>query len=151
VKNGFVSIEMAYDVYGVVTDGLLVVDRAASAERRREIRTQRLGGAPSAELATELVDPVQIGLGVHRSDEEWSCSYCLGSLGSIEGNFRSTAVERRRELKSEFAKHEMFVRRRPEGEPLVSLREFFCPHCAYCLVVDVAPDDCEMMPAPSLR
>jgi len=150
LKNGFVSEEMALDVYGVVTDEFAVVDKSATTERRREIRTQRLGKVPEADLAVELVDPVQIGLGVHLGEGEWICSYCLRSLGSIERNFRSAAIERRRDLKREFSKHEMFVRKRPKGESLVSLREYFCPSCAYCLVVDVSPDNSEMMPAPIL-
>jgi acetone carboxylase gamma subunit len=90
-----------------------------------------------------------VGISVVRGDESggWECASCGEGLTGAHGNWREAAVVAERPIPERYAELEMKVRDRTE-EPLVMIREHFCPACAACLGVDVATEGLEPLPAP---
>jgi N-methylhydantoinase B len=143
VNAGYVTPGHAREVYGVILDGNQL-DSDATAKRREEIRYQRIGGEPEKPLRA----PADPGVAVLRADDEWKCASCGTSLGSADANWRASAVLVEEPITDHYSKAEMYVRSRSE-DPMVMLRQHFCPSCAASLGVDVATAGLEPLPAPS--
>jgi N-methylhydantoinase B len=149
VRNGWITGEHAANAYGVAIDPR-TGDADAEATRllRDEIRAERIGGQPERELA----EPSTPGASVRadRDAGQWICGHCGTELGGIDENWRAAgAVAREKPIAERYAELGMYVRERSES-PTVTLREYFCPECAAALAVDVATDELETLPAPSL-
>jgi N-methylhydantoinase B len=142
-----VTDKHARAIYGVVLDADGGVDGDATTARRAEIRRERIGREPERELRA----PDDVGVSVVRDgDNGWACASCRESLGGADGNWREAAVLVERPIPERYAELDMKVRDRSE-EPLVMLREHFCPSCAASLGVDVATDGLETLPAPQTQ
>jgi N-methylhydantoinase B len=140
---GYVSVEHADAVYGVVLDTSGAVDEEATTARRQVLRQERLGGATTRDMG----EPASIGVSVRQVADGWSCGYCDAHLAD-GGNWRSGDVSlREAPIADRFAELGLSVRRRAES-PMVVLREYYCVSCAGVLGVDVATDESEPFPAP---
>jgi len=141
IAAGYVTVEHAHEIYGVVLDGD-AVDDAATEARRAEIRRQRIGGEPTKPANA----PPSIGVSLARENGSWTCASCDERLSDSDGNWRDGAVLSTKPISERFAELGMLVRDRAEA-PRVVTREYFCPACAASLAVDVATDDLEPLPA----
>jgi N-methylhydantoinase B len=125
----------------VDADGNL--DDAATAARREEIRSERIGGTPEKPLNQRP----NIAVSVERENGAWTCASCSEQLAESSGNWRDGAVLREQPIAERFDELDMFVMDRRQ-EPRVMIREHYCPTCAASLGVDVATDDLDTLPAP---
>ncbi|HEX4305508.1 MAG TPA: hydantoinase B/oxoprolinase family protein [Solirubrobacterales bacterium] len=144
VRAGYVTAEHAHAIYGVVLGG----DGVAEPEtelRRLELRRERIGGEPAAEMRA----PASVGVAIVRDLGSWCCGSCGVTLASLRENWREGAVGRESVLSERMAELRMFVRPRHEG-PEVLLREHYCPSCAAGLCHDVVVEGCEPIRAPEL-
>ena len=132
VADGYVSAEVARDVYGVVLDAGGAADDEATARARAELRERRLGGAPPNEVA----DPIGALAPLKVSAGHWHCGVCDHDLGPETENWRASAVTREGEISERYRELRSQVRPRTEDEAVV-MRENFCPGCATALAVDV--------------
>ncbi|HEY4277956.1 MAG TPA: hydantoinase B/oxoprolinase family protein [Conexibacter sp.] len=144
VVAGYVTAAHANAIYGVVLDDNQNADDAATAARREEIRSARIGATP----AKPLSPPRSIGVSLARDNGAWSCASCDERLADADANWRDGAVLSERPIAERYEELGMIVRDRLE-EPRVTVREHFCPGCAASLGVDVATADLETLPAAS--
>lgn len=144
VTNGFVSAQVARDIYGVVLAAEGTVDAAATEVARLAIRTARLGHAPAREVAADapLFAPLRT------VDGTWQCTQCGEGLGPAADNWRDAAVSAETEVTARFAELHSQVRARHDGAPVV-MREHYCPGCASSLGVDIALQG--TAPLPGMR
>lgn len=133
VRDGYVSREMAAQIYGVVLDDALAVDHEATTGRRSAIRSERIGHTPERELREGA--PVFQPLGV--VDGNWTCRMCDQALTTVGTNWREGAVSITTEASKYHADRRMFVREHTDGEDVVVV-ENYCPGCASALAVDVS-------------
>jgi N-methylhydantoinase B len=129
VHDGYVTEDVARDVYGVVLG-----DPAATAARRRALRDKRLGREPVSDVTP--LDLLTGDLVPARNGDGWSCPACHGPLGSEE-DWRAGAVTRRRPLHERLAQFGVRVRPR-EIEPSLGLDGHYCPSCGTLLRVQVS-------------
>jgi N-methylhydantoinase B len=141
IAAGYVTPEHANQIYGVVLADDQV-DPAATEARRAEIRRERIGADP----AREAKAPPSVGISLARDAESWTCASCNERLSTADENWRDSAVAHDQPIAERYAELGMLVRDRSE-EPRVTVREYFCPHCASSLAVDVATDGLEVIPA----
>jgi N-methylhydantoinase B len=147
VAASYVTPEHAREIYGAVLDADGALDAAASAARREEIRRERIGGEPTAELRA----PANIGVAVVLDGDGWACGSCGTALGAAEENWREgEAVLSDRPIAERYAKLQMNIRDRNES-PRVSLREYCCPSCAASLTVDVVTEGLHPLSAAKVR
>ena len=144
VRNAYITVRHAAELYGVATDGE-TVDGPATEQKRTDIRTSRIGATPS----TPLQSPASVGVSVVHEDGQWCCAYCSKVLSSADTNWRGEVVCRERPLSEVYQQYDMYVRTRME-EPALLMREYFCPSCAGALSVDVATEGLELYAAPVL-
>jgi len=142
VIAGYVTHGHAREIYGVVLGPDDRPDAQATADRRLEIRRERIGGDP----ARELTAPPSIGVSLTRADGAWSCASCDERLADADGNWRDGSVCRETPIAERYEQLEQVVRERLEP-PIVVTREHFCPSCAASLGVDVTTVDLERLPA----
>lgn len=138
----YVTAEHAAAVYGVILANDRSIDPAATADRRREIREQRISGTPKKDLQA----PRDVGVAVLTDGSAWSCGSCGGALGST---WREGAVVIENEIAARFGELDMYVRPRPE-KPMIVLREHYCPACAAALGADVLSEGAPGPAAPVL-
>jgi N-methylhydantoinase B len=132
VADGYLTPAHADTVYGVIASGR-GLDEAATAERRAELRRERIGREPSASASP----PESVGVAVERGGEGWSCACCGNGLGAGPDWRGHAGVVRRDALAADrFAERGMQVKRRTEA-PDVLLREYFCGACAAALSTEV--------------
>ncbi len=132
VADGYVSAEVARDIYGVVLADDGAADTDATAKARAELREERLGAAPAKQVGDSIAGlaPLRVEGG------HWHCNVCDEDLGPETENWRGLAVTREQEISARYAEMHSQVRPRTEDEPVV-MRENFCPGCATALAVDV--------------
>ena len=144
VDAGFVTADHAKTVYGVAIEPDGTVDPARTNQLRDAIRSERIGGKPSASGI-----PRSPGISVERrffaGREAWACGACGTDLPGESGNWRSGAIERETAIAEVYEAVSMYVRERGE-EPKVVVREYFCPACAATLTVDVSLDGHDALP-----
>jgi N-methylhydantoinase B len=144
---GYVTPDHAREIYGVIVGADGELDEAATNERREQIRRDRIGRAPSAELA----QPESIGVSVVLENDHWACGSCGLTLARAGENWREgEAVLNDHPIAERFAALEMNIRDRSES-PRVSLREYCCPACAASLTVDVVTEGLAPLAAPEVR
>jgi N-methylhydantoinase B len=108
-------------VYGVVfTDGQ--VDRTATAARRREMLTERLGGRPPGELLEPPDGAVRIGDLLHVVDGRWWCNGA--DLGPVTADYKDRALTRDTLIRHVAPEHEVAD---TEMADRIRFREFLCP------------------------
>jgi N-methylhydantoinase B len=146
-RGGYVTADLARDVYGVILREDGSVDAEGTAARRRGMRIERTGQAEVCD-ASVFLEARDVGVG--RAGEQWRCNYCGGDLGSIGGNYRDAAVLRESKLVEHFERFAMHARRRPAGSPPFVLREYFCPGCGYSVAADVTLAGSATVRAPKL-
>lgn len=145
VADGYVSAEVARDIYGVVLGADGAVDEPATAAARAELRKGRIGSAP----ANEVTDPVAGLAPLRVEDGDWKCGLCGHDLGPETGNWRDRAVTQETEISERYKDLRSQVRPRTEEEAVV-LRENFCPGCATSLAVDVTLEGKDPVPPSRL-
>lgn len=147
IADGYVTAEPAVSVYGVVLDAEGGVDAVASANCRRELRKERIGGAPSAEQAAALVP----GASVRVAGESLACGYCGSTLCGVDDNWRAgDVVCAEAPITERFENRGMYVRPSVEAPP-VMVREYYCAACAGALAVDVVTLDHETLRGAAVR
>lgn len=132
VRDGFVTVEAAEEVYGVALVNDRTVDRDATVGRRRTQRAERIG-APPARAADPARTPGWSG-GYTKTEDEFACGYCGTPLGT---DYRASAVVSHEGLVERHRRLGMQIRPRPEGDPAAVLVRFHCPGCAYTVAADV--------------
>jgi N-methylhydantoinase B len=140
VADGYVSSEVARDVYGVVLAGDGSVDEAATDAARAALRKARIGGDPERQIE----DPIRGLAPLKIVDSHWNCNLCGQDLGPEDENWRANAITREDEISARYAEFRSQVRPRTEEEAVV-LRENFCPGCASSLSVDVTLEGKELV------
>jgi N-methylhydantoinase B len=132
VADGYVSRQLAGDIYGVELTAAGSVDVGATDQRRAAIRQARIGHPPERrpDPGVSPFAPLQIDSG------RWTCGLCHHDLGAAVDNWRTAAVTSEREISERFQELGLTVRRREQLEPVV-LRENYCPGCGSSLSVDV--------------
>jgi N-methylhydantoinase B len=133
VFDGFVSDDVARNVYGVIVGADGMADIAATESRRAEIREARISCKPR--LAVNEGAPLFAPLRVE--SDHWHCTACGEDLGPSDQNWRDVSVSHEIEVSARFAELHSRVRRRKDGEPVV-MREYYCPGCASSISVDIA-------------
>jgi N-methylhydantoinase B len=145
LRDGAVSAEVAADEYGVVLDGG-EADVAATEQRRREIRAERLRAAgvdrePAEMDATPPEGALLIGedMWADRSARVYCCAHCATEIGSLDAHPKERLVTHTHplaEIGPRFVDPSTFV------DDEIVWREFFCPGCGTRLATEVArPDD----------
>lgn len=118
VHDGFVSADVAKEIYGVVFDGEGAVDAEATAERRREIRHARVDGAADEPVDEPIPDgAVAITPDIHQLGSEVRTR--AGALLGTPTDWVSGTVRRVVDPHA----HGPYLRLHDELE----LREYLCP------------------------
>lgn len=148
--DGYITDKHARNAYGVIVNGD-IPDLDATTKRRNEIRAERIGATPRAEMQAPASPGAAVGLHSGSAEPRWSCGYCNAGLGPHTGNWRTAedTVAREYPIFERYEHLDMHVKQRFE-EPGVVLREYYCGYCAGVLGVDVAITDLELLPAPKL-
>jgi N-methylhydantoinase B len=142
IRAGYVSSDLAREIYGVVLTAEGELDEAATREQRAKVRAERIGSAPTREPAAGVSPFVPL-----RAEQgRWACGQCAEDLGPQEENWRAAAVSREQEVSKRFEQLRLRVRPRVEGDPVV-VREHFCPACATSLAVDITLSGSDEVPA----
>lgn len=130
LENEMVTPEVLDSVYGVVIAPDGTIDEQATAQRRREIRRERLGAEPSHEPAEmhEYRPPLTV------VDESFCCSHCEQRIGPVTGNWKEHAAIRRWPLLELADRLGAKVRETTVLE--LETLEFLCPSCGSLLEVD---------------
>lgn len=139
VQGGDVSVQVAKDVYGVVT-GPEEFENEKTIQQRELIRIERLNGKKprpprdnlkNLEAATQISDLLAVAK--RDSGESYICFRCGNDIASLSESWKSKALQRVSSLS----------RVGPEmtSSGLFLLREFFCPSCAALLDTEVALKD----------
>ena len=149
VRAGYVTAANAAGAYGVVVEGEGRLDADATADRRAEIRRARLGRPPACPAAPPVEPGIAVRLGRDDEGETWRCGSCSGGLGGLTENWRTVAVVNEQPIHERFAEWDMRVRVRKE-DPLVVVREHYCPECAAALGTDVTLAGAPVVAAPRL-
>jgi N-methylhydantoinase B len=145
VADRYVTRAAARDLYGVVLNAEGESDTVATDSCRLQLRTERLGHAPTREAMMGLA---WWSTGAVRRDGSWFCACCTHDLGE---DYWSSAVAREGALADFHGHYGMQLRSRPDGEPQAVLRKYLCPACGYAVVVDVALAGDDVRAAPALR
>jgi N-methylhydantoinase B len=141
VASGLVTLGPARDIYGVVIDRETgTVDPEATRERRASLRAERLGGDEPGFEGTSRADVAPTGrrLGEylqvleHGGKAVLQCTYCSTELPP--GSHWKDAVPHRKVPISAAGQAR-------KDHPSFSMWQFFCPHCATQLDVDIAYKD----------
>jgi N-methylhydantoinase B len=126
VRAGYLTEEQALRAYGVV-----MADAEETDRRRAAIRAERLGREPTAPAPAAGDRRMPL---LRRGSGEIACGCCDEPLGSA---WRENAALREIPLSERLAEMGLFAQRR--DDPVLVLREFFCPGCATCLHTQVQP------------
>ena len=145
VAQRHVSGRAALDGYGVImADG--AVDLVATAERRAQIRAERLARAdkPLAAAPADQADGplVQVGdalaLRGHGTEAQWTCGDCDHGIAPVQANYKNHAAVLRRAV-TEFP--DMLYPPPPDHGTGFELRHYLCPSCATILATEFCRTD----------
>lgn len=128
VRNGYVSLKMAENAYGVMIDPATGrVDNAATARKRDAIREARLRGKPKARprQTPDLLPPLALADVAGR--KVFICNHCGHHLCGAAENWKTKAVVTENELAPRLATFGVVVKKR--NDPPMILREYCCPSC----------------------
>ena len=137
LNEALVSKAAAENLYGVVVTGgggkPYEVDEVASWARRDTLRGELIPNKVGS-----LADiPAGTGIeGVARVGQAMTCCHCRQGLCAVSQDWKHSAENRRRDLADCFDEAETVLRRRTENP--VEIIEYYCPHCAACLAIDLA-------------
>ena len=144
IRRGLVTERSGRLIFGLIVDADGVVDRAATADLRAQIRKDRLGGTEPRQVTGAggaiAADPDASRLAFHEAIElvgegasaAMQCRRCGHGLGRAGENYKLAAARRDRDLA------ELAGRPMPDGSPYLAVyREYACPGCATLLQVDV--------------
>jgi N-methylhydantoinase B len=143
VADRHVSERAALDIYGVVlADG--AADLAATAERRAQMRAERLAradppGAPvPAPAPAQSGGPVlQVGdalaLRGSAADAQWHCRDCDHGIAPVQANYKDHAAVLRLAV-TEFPA--TLYPPPPDHSPGFEMRHYLCPSCATILATE---------------
>jgi N-methylhydantoinase B len=135
LDNEIITPDVAPRVYGVVVGADGTVDEAATAQRRQEIRTERLHGeAPrrEPEPMLEYRSPLRVQEG------SLACNHCGEPLVEHTGNWKAHASTRSWPLPDRASYLGTKVRALVDGE--MRMWEFSCPACGTLLEVEIYDD-----------
>ncbi|HEX3736548.1 MAG TPA: hydantoinase B/oxoprolinase family protein [Solirubrobacterales bacterium] len=134
-----ISPATAAEVYGVVVGADGAADEAASAERRRGLRVERLRAAGIEAEPVEVSGAETPGTAITESlviaDDEILCGRCGHSLSPADGSYKSGVgvIERPIETATPLSKDPaIFV------DQKLLFRQFVCPRCATQLETELA-------------
>jgi N-methylhydantoinase B len=145
LRDGYITEGHAKAAYGVVVGADGAADPEETEATREAIRRARLGGTTPTQ---PLRAPASVGVSVVRDGAgAWACGSCGHALASAGANWRDGATLQTHVISERLAELEMYARPRHE-DPVVEMREYYCPQCAGALSVDVATAPTETLPAP---
>jgi N-methylhydantoinase B len=147
VADGYITTGHARTTYGVVVDDEGEVSADETASVRSLVLHDRLGTVPTRPMTAPATPGRAVVLNAAR--DAWACGYCATSLGAATDNWRAVAICLERAVVRALVDAEMLIRARRD-EPVVLLREQFCPACAGCLSADVVLDGDAPVPSPKL-
>jgi N-methylhydantoinase B len=135
VRLGLVGQVSAHGIYGVVAEGA-AVDEEATAVRRREIRTERLGREPEGPEARRSVEPSGLRMSEYlqrTAAGATQCTWCGSEIAVAGRDWKDDAVLRRIPVER-------------AGPLRTASGEFFlveacCPACGTLLDTDLAAGD----------
>ncbi|MEM5299704.1 hydantoinase B/oxoprolinase family protein [Burkholderia sp. JPY481] len=142
LRDGYVSSEVAFDVYGIVVDDAGAPDLDASRARRHVLRAKRLGAEPgrNASLASSTASDEAHLTGNYLSfvNDQVCCRACEAKLGAAS-SWRKQAVIRHTNAAESLSRRGVDVRA-SNGENSILLEEVFCAECGTALSVDIVVD-----------
>jgi len=147
VADGYVTAAVADSVYGVVIGAAGAADLEATEARRLQLRTERLGTAPSVAQEAAAVP----GASVRIDGDRLACGYCGSTLCGVEENWREgEVVLAEAPIVERFEAREMYVRPSVDS-PQVVMREYHCRACAGALAVDLTTVGHQPLSGPAVR
>lgn len=140
VVDGYVSVETARVVYGVVCDADGAIDEEATAAERESQLAARLGGSAAGEKlgeGAEKLGQVHAGVGIYAAggQQVCACAACRTELGAADGNYKDSCREAVGSLDA-LPYHP--DPKRYEMDAYLELRRYFCPGCGAQLAADLA-------------
>jgi N-methylhydantoinase B len=145
IDDGVYGANAAESLYGAVLVDGNKVDVDATWQNRDEIRADLVS---TKSVSLRDVPSESGALGILRNGDQWACSHCQASLGSIANNWKNTVEPRTRDLADLFDAAQTQIRRRENGA--VTVAERYCPSCGSCLSVDVGVEG-QSRPHPVFR
>jgi N-methylhydantoinase B len=150
VRSAAITAGDAESLYGVVLDGTGEADGPLTAERRRQMRADRLAAArPPAAPDDVSLDPDRytgsaggaVVFGPASDGEEhWGCHECGHALGQVDQNYKDGAAALERAPQA-ISPHQYLDPREFCDDAFV-VRQFLCPGCGVTLATELCkPDD----------
>ncbi len=150
VRSAAITAGDAESLYGVVLDAAGQADVARTAERRRQMRADRLAAAhPPAAPDGVSLDPDRyagsaggaVVFGPASDGEEhWGCHECGHALGAIEENYKDGAASLERAPQA--ISPDQYLDPREFCDDAFVVRQFLCPGCGVTLATELCkPDD----------
>jgi N-methylhydantoinase B len=150
VRSAAITAGDAESLYGVVLDGTGEADGPLTAERRRQMRADRLAAArPPAAPDDVSLDPDRytgsaggaVVFGPASDGEEhWGCHECGYALGQVDQNYKDGAAPLERAPQA-ISPHQYLDPREFCDDAFV-VRQFLCPGCGVTLATELCkPDD----------
>jgi N-methylhydantoinase B len=141
VLKGLVTLGPAGDIYGVVIDpDTETVDEQATIERRRSLRTERLGGEEPSYRGHDRADVAPSGrrigeylqVSANGHGPSLQCTYC-GHEMPAKARWKDSVPHRKVPMSAAGPAR--------KDNPNFAMWQFFCPSCATQLAVDIAHGD----------
>jgi hypothetical protein len=134
LENEMITADVVPTIYGVVLGADGQPDGDATAQRRREIRTERLGAEPSHEPAPmdEYRSPMRV------DGSSFVCNHCEQPIAETSGNWKDGAKSRSWPLDDRVA--EMGTKVRPTSVIAMAMWEHYCPSCGTLLEAEIWPE-----------
>jgi N-methylhydantoinase B len=134
LDNAMITPDVVPTIYGVVLGADEQPDEAATAERRREIRTERLGRAPTHEPAPmdEYRSPMRV------EDGSFVCNHCDQPIAAVSANWKDGATSRSWPLDERVA--DMGTKVRPTAVIAMAMWEHCCSSCGTLLEAEIWPE-----------
>lgn len=137
-RDGYLTIERADSVYGVVLDDAHNWDQEACSTRRSQIRSERLtsqGFPPPVSVPRSVHDMLTAELVPHRNTlGAWTCPACVGQLGT-HSDWREGAAIATYSARDRLDEIGINIRPADDADKQILLEEFVCPNCGTLLAV----------------
>jgi N-methylhydantoinase B len=134
LENEMITADVVPTIYGVVLGADGQPDEDATAQRRREIRAERLGAEPSHEPAPmdEYRSPMRV------EARRFVCNHCDQPIAATSGNWKDGAASRSWPLDDRVA--DMGTKVRPTSVIAMAMWEHCCPSCGTLLEAEIWPE-----------
>lgn len=142
LQDGYITPELAEKAYGVIwNEETRKVEVAASIEKRKSIRRDRIGRNPEIEVKEQETLKVPLRLENKEGKQFVACNFCDFELAENNENWKDGTVLRTTDLVETMSELGISVQSRESLKPV--LHESICPCCGTVLQADVLTEDIE--------